>query len=175
MVGSFVFIYHFLYAKPQKSHLVDLFSYMWYMMCVCVWERGCVALYSKPVSSSFLNLFLGIEISLKPSIIEKWNRLLKDWMMHLKSNRHVDYLLFRSVHPEVPSMITVPSIFVWELEIRCKIQIIHTSQVKRNEDFFFLIWLLIYFLGGKSIMKIIQNRHSNVFLLNLFQTCCWRF
>jgi len=134
-------LYSFIisFLPNHKNPTLLIFSHICDIWCVCVWERerGCVALYSKPVSSSFLNLFLGIEISLKPSIIEKWNRLLKDWMMHFKSNRHVDYLLFRSVHPEVPSMITVPSIFVWELEIRCKIQIIHTSQVKRNEDFFF--------------------------------------
>lgn len=118
----------------KKSYLVDLFSYMWYMMCV--WERGCLALYSKPVPSSFLNLFLGIEISLKPSTIEKWNRLLKDWMMHFKLNRHVDYLLF-----------SCPS---WSsLHYHCTLQFLHgnwrvdvkyklcTSRVKRNEDFFF--------------------------------------
>lgn len=163
-------LYSFIISSlpSRKNPTLLIFSHICDIWCVCVRERGCLALYSKPVPSSFLNLFLGIEISLKPSTIEKWNRLLKDWMMHFKSNRHVDYLLFRFVHPEVPSITTVPSVFAWELESRCKIQIIRTSRVKRNEDFFFLIWLLIYFLGGKSIIKIIQNRNSNVFLLNCF-------
>lgn len=167
------FYTHLSFPLCQTTKIPPCWSFLIYVIYgVCVWERererGCLALYSKPVSSSFLNHFLGIEILLKPSIIEKWNRLLKDWMMHFKSNRHVNYLLFQFVHPAVPSMITVSSIFAWELEIRCKIQIIHTNQVKRNEDFF-LIWLLIYFLGGKSIIKIIQNRNSNVFLLNCFR------
>ena len=56
--------------------------------------------------------------------------------MHFKLNRNVDYLLFGFVHIGVTAYITVSSPLAWEAEIRLKIQSIHTSQVKRNEDFF---------------------------------------
>lgn len=117
---------HVSFPFCQTTKIPPCWSFLIYVIydvCVCERERGCVALYSKPVSSSFLNLFLGIEISLKPSIIEKWNRLLKDWMIHFKSNRHVDYLLFRFVHPEVPSIITVPQFLYgnWRLDVKYKL------------------------------------------------------
>lgn len=97
-------------------------------------------------------------------------------MIHVKSNRNVDYLLFGFVHTAVTSFIVASSLLVQGAEIGFKIQIIHINQVRKNEDFPHEFDYSYSFLGeGDSVTKIIQNGNSVVFLLNLFRLIAERF
>lgn len=96
---------------------------VWYV-CVCVYY--CQAVYNKP-GSSFLSLFPGVEITLKPGIIRTWNGMLKDWM-HILSQTEMWIIccLCLSIWEWV-TFYTASSLFAWGAEIGFKIQIIYVS------------------------------------------------